>query len=102
MQGVSKSGKSFGDITGYRIGGQVALGTNHFVTEEKMNEETRTATYRRGSSVHWFYTQPTGNAEYFYNEVLVTPEKCFEQYILYDERFLRRIYGYPADYFGRA
>ena len=77
MQGVSKSGKSFGDITGYRIGGQAALGTNHFVTEEKMNEGDKNCYfYRRGSSVHWFYTQPTGNAEYFYNEVLVTPENA--------------------------
>ena len=30
--------------------------------------------FRRGASVHWGYTMPEANVEYFYNEVLVTEE----------------------------
>ena len=75
MQGVSRSGKSFGDVTGFRIGGQATMGDNHFVTEEKMAEDKLNCYFfRRGASVHWGYTMPEANVEYFYNEVLVTEE----------------------------
>lgn len=75
MQGLSKKGKTFGEITGFRIGGEAAAGINHFVTAEKMAENPQNCYfYRRGASMHWFYTPPTGNVEYFYNEVLVKPE----------------------------
>lgn len=77
MQGVSKSGKSFGNVTGFRIGGQASVTDNHFVTEEKMAEDKLNCYFfRRGASVHWGYTQPDANVEYFYNEVLVTPENA--------------------------
>ncbi|HNX65599.1 MAG TPA: DUF3472 domain-containing protein [Bacteroidales bacterium] len=77
MQGISKSGTSFGDISYFRIGGTAASGTNNYVTEEKMNEAVNnTYFFRRGSSVHDFYTLPESNVEYFYNEVLVTPENA--------------------------
>lgn len=53
------------------------MGANHFVTEEKMAEdELNCYWFRRGASVHWQYTMPKGNVEYFYNEVLVTEENA--------------------------
>ena len=77
MQGISKTGTSFGEVSYFRIGGSAATGTNHFVTEEKMNESTtNTYFFRRGASVHFFYTLPQSNVEYFYNEILVTPENA--------------------------
>jgi hypothetical protein len=77
MQGMSKTGSSFGDVSYFRIGGPAAMGTNHYVTEEKMNEDiNNTYFFRRGASVHFFYTLPQSNVEYFYNEILVTPENA--------------------------
>lgn len=77
MQGITKTGTSFGEVSYFRIGGTSAAGTNNYVTEEKMNEDVNnTYFFRRGSSVHYFYTLPESNVEYFYNEVLVTPENA--------------------------
>lgn len=77
MQGVSKTGTSFGELSYFRIGGPAAAEVNHFVTEEKMNEApNNTYFFRRGASVHYFYTLPESNVEYFYNEILVTPENA--------------------------
>jgi len=77
MQGISKTGTSFGELSYFRIGGPASTGVNHFVTEEKMNEDpNNTYFFRRGSSVHYFYTLPESNIEYFYNEILVTPENA--------------------------
>jgi len=77
MQGLSKTESSFGDIPYFRIGGTASTGGNHFVTEEKMDEDPSNCYFfRRGSSVHYFYTLPEGNIEYFYNEVLVSPENA--------------------------
>lgn len=77
MQGISKTGTTFGDISHFRIGGPASTGTNHYVTEEKMAEnESNCYYFRRGASVHYFYTLPEGNTEYFYNEVMVTPENA--------------------------
>ena len=79
MQGLSRTGTSFGEINYFRIGGAASSGTNYFVTEARMNEaSTNTYFFRRGSSVHYFYTLPEGNAEYFYNEILVTPENAVD------------------------
>ena len=41
MQGVSRSGKSIGDVTGLRIGGQATMGVTLIVTEDKMTEEKK-------------------------------------------------------------
>lgn len=77
MQGVTKIGKSFGSVTGFRIGGEASSGKNYFVTEEKMAEDKLNCYFfRRGASVHWHYTMPDTDVEYFYNEVLVTPENA--------------------------
>lgn len=77
MQGISYTGKDFGVVDGYRIGNQAATGELHFVTEEKMAEDKLNCYFfRRGASVHWGYIQPEGDVEYFYNEVLVTPENA--------------------------
>lgn len=75
MQGISRSGKTFGEVTGFRIGGQASVGQNYFVTDEKIAEANTSCYFvRRGSSVHYFYTLPSADTEYFYNEVLVAPE----------------------------
>lgn len=77
MQGISRSGKTFGEISGFRIGGDASVGTNNYVTAERMAEDPSNCYFfRRGASVHYFYTLPAGNVEYFYNEVMVTPENA--------------------------
>lgn len=77
MQGISKSGKTFGEITGFRIGGEASVAENNYVTEEKIAEDPSNCYFfRRGASVHYFYTLPVSNVEYFYNEVMVTEENA--------------------------
>lgn len=79
MQGLSRTGNSFGEISYYRIGGVASAGPNFFVTDEKMNEKpTNCYFFRRGASVHYFYTLPAGNIEYFYNEVKVTSKNAVD------------------------
>lgn len=77
MQGVSKSGKNFGVIEGFRIGNQASIGKNYYVTEEKMDEsDLNCYFFRRGASVHFNYDFPEQDVEYFYNEVYVSPENA--------------------------
>lgn len=77
MQGKSRSGKTFGEISGFRIGGSASVGTNNYVTAERIEENPSNCYFfRRGASVHYFYTLPAGNVEYFYNEVMVTEENA--------------------------
>jgi hypothetical protein len=79
MQGLSKSGSSFGEIPYFRIGGAAASATNNYITEAATaGDENGCYFFRRGPSSHWHYAVPTGagNIEYFYNEVVVTPENA--------------------------
>jgi len=77
IQGLSKSGNIFGDITHFRIGGVAANSTNNFVTEERVAEDKNNCYFfRRGASTHYFYTLPASDVEYFYNEILVTEENA--------------------------
>jgi hypothetical protein len=77
MQGVSRSGNTFGEITHFRIGGPAAGGTNNYVTEKMLAENTSNCYfYRRGASTHYFYSLPASDVEWFYNEVLVTEENA--------------------------
>ena len=79
MQGLTKTGSSFGEVNYFRIGGEASTAANHFVTEEKIKEEASNCYFfRRGASVHYAYTMPSGNVEYFYNEILVTPENVID------------------------
>lgn len=62
LQGISKSGSYFGDVSALRVD-----------TAAPMNYANDAANYywsRRGPSVHMGYTVPA-NTEYFYNEVMV-------------------------------
>lgn len=75
MQGITRSGATFGEVSGFRIGGQATVGENQYVTDEKLAAAGTTSYFaRRGASVHYFYTLPAGNVSYFYNEVTVKPE----------------------------
>lgn len=77
VKGISKSGTNFGEITGYRIGNTAASGKSYFVTDDYIAQNASNCYYsRRGASVHWLYTQPTSDVEYFYNEIEVTPENA--------------------------
>jgi len=77
IQGISKTGDTFGDITHFRIGGPAVSSDNHFVTEEKMNEsESNCYFYRRGASVHFTYPLPETDIKYFYNEIVVPEESA--------------------------
>ena len=65
LQGVSKSGGYFGDVSALKIAGSAATSGMNFADDA--------ANYywsRRGPSVHAAYTVPA-NTEYFYNEVTV-------------------------------
>ncbi|GAB2845445.1 DUF3472 domain-containing protein [Pseudoduganella ginsengisoli] len=64
LQGVSKSGASFGDVQSLKI-----------TTDASLNYANDAANYywsRRGPSVHLRYAAPA-NTEYFYSEVTVPP-----------------------------
>lgn len=79
IQGILRSFEwsGFGQITALRIGGAAAEhGTNYFVTEEAIEKAGGASSLRGGAAVHLWYTQPEGNVEYFYNEVLVTEENA--------------------------
>ncbi len=75
MQGVSKSGSNFGNISYIRFGGEASHETNNYVTEEEMAKDNLNCYFfRRGASTHYWYTMPSEDVEYFYNEVLITKE----------------------------
>lgn len=75
VKGISKSGANFGEIIGYRIGNTAASGKSYFVTDEYISQDINNCYFsRRGASVHWFYTQPSSDVEYFYNEIEIAPE----------------------------
>lgn len=75
IQGVSRTGKNFGEITEFKIGGDASHNTNSFLTTEWMGKDALNCYFgRRGASTHYWYSLPSGNIEYFYNEILITPE----------------------------
>lgn len=65
LQGVSKVGSYFGDVSGLKIGGAAASSGAQFA-----NDTANFYWSRRGPSVHAGYTTPA-NTEYFYNEITV-------------------------------
>ena len=83
IQGLSKSSATFGEIYHFRVGGEAAEQTNNFVTEEKMSEDQNNCYFfRRGASVHYFYSFPAEDVKYFYNEIVV-PEESAVNYTYY-------------------
>lgn len=67
FQGLNKSGETFGEIHYFRVGGEATELTNNFVTEEKMSEDKNNCYFfRRGASVHYFYSFPADDVKYFY------------------------------------
>lgn len=68
LEGISKSGSSFADVSDIQIGGVAANGAIY------ANDPENFYWSRRGPSTHVNYTIPAGDIEYFYNE-LVVPEK---------------------------
>lgn len=75
IQGVSRSGKNFGEISEFRIGGDASHNTNNWLTTDWMKKDNLNCYFgRRGASTHYWYTMPTVDVEYFYNEILITPE----------------------------
>ncbi|MDR2228591.1 MAG: DUF3472 domain-containing protein [Flavobacteriaceae bacterium] len=67
LQGVSKTGGYFADVTDITFGGTAASGTNIF-----SNDTSYYYWARRGPSCHLGYTIPTSsNVSYYYNEVTV-------------------------------
>lgn len=65
LQGVSRSGKTFTEISDFMLAGKASQAPLNFVH----NFEAYWG--RRGPSVHMKYTLPTEPMEYFYNEVTV-------------------------------
>lgn len=71
IQGVSKTGNYFGDISDLIIKGQPVTNTTYFVRD---NIDNRFYWGRRGPSVHLNYKVPDAaknNVAYFYNEITV-------------------------------
>ena len=77
FHGLHKSGETFGEIYYFRVGGEAAEQTNNFVTEEKISEDKNNCYFfRRGASVHYFYSFPASDVKYFYNEIVVPEESA--------------------------
>ncbi len=68
IKGISKTGATFGNITGFKAGGTAIEGKNHYVPSDKVSD---CYWFRRGPSVHMMYELPAENIEYFYNEAIV-------------------------------
>lgn len=68
IQGIERSGETFGNISEFTASGDAVAGENHFVPAEKTGE---CYWARRGPSVHMMYEMPNEDIEYFYNEVVV-------------------------------
>lgn len=66
IQGVSKTGTSFAEVTDIMIGG-TATATNLFFANDAANYYWS----RRGPSCHLSYTIPSADIEYFYSELTV-------------------------------
>ncbi|MDR2564005.1 MAG: DUF3472 domain-containing protein [Prevotellaceae bacterium] len=66
FQGISTSGKDFGNIRSILIDGKVTRDKPMFVNKPDYHYWGR-----RGPSVHIGYTLPSNNVEWFYNEVTV-------------------------------
>ena len=74
LQGVSKSGSTFGEVSAVKVASTVAL--------NYANDPANYYWSRRGPSVHMGYTAPA-NTEYFYNEVTVpTGEDAIGSYFM--------------------
>ena len=68
IQGIERSGETFGNISEFTASGDAVAGENHFVPAEKTGE---CYWARRGPSVHMMYEMPDEDIEFFYNEVVV-------------------------------
>ena len=68
LQGVSKSGESFGEIK--QLIADNVTGKSNYV------KDFSDYWGRRGPSVHLGYALPEGDTEWFYNEITVSPKKA--------------------------
>ncbi len=66
LQGVSKTGTSFAEVTDIMIGGAATTSSFAFA-----NDAANYYWSRRGPSCHLSYTIPSGDIEYFYSELTV-------------------------------
>ena len=89
LQGVSKTGGYFADLTDITFSGPASTGTNIF-----SNDPSYYYWARRGPSCHLNYTIPTSNnVSYYYNEVIVpVGEDKIGSYFMAN--------GFSAGYFG--
>lgn len=69
IRGLKRTGRQFGDISGFTAEGEAVSGENHYIPYDKLED---CYWYRRGPSVHMGYTLPEKeDIEYFYSEVTV-------------------------------
>lgn len=68
LQGVSKEGNTFAEVSDIMIGGTAASSALQYASVSADNQFYWS---RRGPSVHLNYTTPAGNIEWLYNEVTV-------------------------------
>ncbi len=67
--GVTPEGAQFARIENFNVTGTAVADTCNYVPTAKIKDNYW---FRRGPSVHFGYTQPEGDVEYFYNEVTVS------------------------------
>lgn len=90
LQGVSKTGANFGTVTDLILQGSPVTNTILYV-KDNLNQHYYWG--RRGPSVHLSYTAPSGNVQYFYNEVTVpTGGDAIGSYFMAN--------GFAGGYFG--
>lgn len=68
LQGVSKEGVTFAEVSDLMIGGTATTAGLQFAS---VNTDNQFYWSRRGPSVHLNYTNPSGNSEWMYNEITV-------------------------------
>ncbi|WP_316804834.1 DUF3472 domain-containing protein [Pedobacter nototheniae] len=68
LQGVSKEGTTFAEISDVMIGGTATASNLQYASVSTDNQFYWS---RRGPSVHLNYTNPAGNSEWMYNEITV-------------------------------
>ncbi|MDP9080067.1 MAG: DUF3472 domain-containing protein [Bacteroidota bacterium] len=90
IKGISKTGKTFADVSSIKLLGTAINAKTAYV---KNNEGSYFYWGRRGPSVHLAYKVPVTNAEWFYNEVTVpVGNDVLGSYFMAD--------GFNVGYFG--
>lgn len=77
IQGISKTGDTFGEITHFRKADLQLMLTTTSLQKKKLTIANKTVMFfRRGASIHYSYTLAETNVKYLYNEIVVPEESA--------------------------